>query len=214
MNPAAFQPGGVTQNPQGFAYGQPMNSGLNMFAQMQLLKGFSGDSSYSSSSSKISIVKYDDYFKSKTWCVDNLKKSDGTPLTAEEVKANPPLCLKFGDCPVVIPIPSYKGMCATADHLIRELMTPAAFDGADTKTKKGHADVLSRALAVQYVEDCGYGADRFQDSKCTTTRLPPYLQDANDTQILTNETARQTALAAGTRANSRYLRDIMDRRNP
>lgn len=205
-----FQPGGVTPNPQGYAYGQPMNSGLNMFAQMQLLKGFSGDSSYSSSSSKISIVKYDDYFKSKTWCVDNLKKSDGTPLTAEEVKANPPLCLKFGDCPVVIPIPSYKAMCATSDHLLRELMTPAAFDGADSKTKKGHADKLCRSLAVQYVEDCGYGADKLP-GHCTTTRLPPYLPSANAQAIAANHQQRQAALAAGTRADSRYLRDIMDR---
>lgn len=212
MNP--FQPaGGVTQNPQGFAYGQPMNTGLNMFAQMQLLKGFSGDS-YPSSSSKISILKYDDHFKEKGWCEKNLRKSDGTALTAEEVKANPPLCLKFGDCPVVIPIPSYQGMCATSNHLLRQLMTPAAFDGADAKTKKGHADVLSRALVVQYVEDCGYGADRFENDTCTTTRLPPHLPDADAASIALREQGRAGQRAAGQTVAPRYLRDIMDRRNP
>ena len=169
MNP--FQPGGVTPNPQGYAYGQPMNSGLSMLAQMQLLKGFSGDSfSSSSSSSKISIVKYDDHFKEKGWCEKNLVKpwANGVSpkFTAEEIKKNPPLALKFSnkDCEVLIPIPSHEAMCTTTQAMVKKYLG-AGYASATSEAKKNAAIAISKSLLFNFVEECGYG-DRVLGNDC------------------------------------------------
>lgn len=167
-----FQPGGVAPNPQGTAYPAMQPSGLgNMFTQMQLLKAFSGSSdSYSSSSSKISIVKYDDHFKKKgaDFCYDKLQLEKPDPsnaqntirLTKEELKENPPLALKFGDkdCHIVLPIPSYKAMCKAAATMVTQYLNHANI-GTTSETKKEAADAISQMLLVNFVKQCGYGDD-------------------------------------------------------
>lgn len=155
-----FQSGGVSPNPQGYAYGaaQPYG-GLGVLAQMQLMKGFSGSgSSYSSSNSKVSIVKYDDHFKEKGWCAKNLRKPDGSKFTEEEIKKNPPLALKFGDkdCNVVIPIPSHEAMCATTKAMVTDFLGPGVH--TDDVQKKA-ADAISKALVYNYVVECNHGGE-------------------------------------------------------
>lgn len=162
-----FQPGGVSTNPHGYAQGtvQPYNSGLGLLAQMQMLKGFEGSGSYSSSSSKVKIVKYDDEF-GKGWCVRNLKKplpssaaagtAPGT-FTEDEIKKNPPLALKFGDkdCNVLIPIPSHEAMCATTKTMLSEYLGAQANIMTDDQKKKASIRI-SKALLVNYVSKCNH----------------------------------------------------------
>ena len=164
-----FQPGGVTANPQGYAYGtvQPVSSGLGLLAQMQLLKGFSGSSSSSFGSSSVngvSIVRYDDVF-GKDWCINNLQKPGGGKFTADEIKKNPPLALKFKECDVIIPIPSQKAMCATAKILIQSYLTPQVFAGATDEVKKNAAKAISKAILYDYVEECNYD-DQVLSEEC------------------------------------------------
>ncbi len=161
-----FQQGGVSPNPQGYAYGaaQPYGGGLGVLAQMQLLKGFSGSDSHSSSSSKVSIVKYDDEF-GKGWCASNLHipakpaVAGVVPsprlMTDEEVKKNPPLALKFGDkeCNVLIPIPSHEAMCKTSKELVAKFIG-TGMHSDDTKKKASQA--ISKALIYNYVAECDY----------------------------------------------------------
>ncbi|CAM9109892.1 unnamed protein product [Ectocarpus sp. 12 AP-2014] len=162
-----FQPGGVTHNPHGYAYGapQPMNSGLSMLAQMQLLKGFSGDSgscSSSSSSSKVSIVKYDDHFKEKGWCAEHLRKPGAADdkFTPEEMKKNPPLGLKFGnkECNVVIPIPSHEAVCETTKKMVTDFFPPSTVP--TDEQKKQASDAITKALLYNYVKQCDHSSDR------------------------------------------------------
>ncbi|CAN0546693.1 unnamed protein product [Ectocarpus sp. 12 AP-2014] len=181
MNYNQFQPGGVSPNPQGTAYpAVQTNFPANLFAQMQMLKAFSGSSdSYSSSSSKVSIVKYDDHFKKKgaDFCHDRLQLEKPNPntqpgapshirLTKEELKENPPLALKFGDkdCQIVLPIPSYKAMCKAAEKMISDYLSHSNL-GTSTDTKKQAADAISQMLLQNFVRDCGYG-DEALDQAC------------------------------------------------
>lgn len=170
-----FQNGGVSHNPQGYAYGaaQPYG-GLGVLAQMQLMKGFSGSgSSYSSSSSKVSIVKYDDHFKEKGWCAKNLRKPDGSKFSDEEIKKNPPLGLKFGDkdCNVVIPIPSHEAMCATTKAMVSDFLGSGMH--ADDVQKKA-SEAISKALLYNYVKECDH-SDEMLEPTCFAA--PDLLQD-------------------------------------
>lgn len=150
---SGFINNGVSHNAGGYAQAQPAFAPPNLFQAMMLnaMVKDSGSGSYPSSSSKVSIVKYDDHFKEKGWCVKNLG------LSEEEVKANPPLALKFGDCPVVVPIPSYLAMCKTTDEMVRASMTAAAYSIATPEKKKEEAKIISYALAKKFKEECGYG---------------------------------------------------------
>lgn len=156
-----FQPGGVTANSQGYAYGaaQPVSSGMGLLAQMQLLKGFSGSgsSSYGSSSvNGVSIIKCDDHF-GKDWCFTHLvKPGTGGKFTADEIKKNPPLAIKFKDCDIIIPIPSQKAMCETGKVLIEQYLTPPVFAAASPDVRKDAAKAISKALLHDYVEECNY----------------------------------------------------------
>lgn len=156
-----FQQGGVSHNPQGYAQGavQPYGGGFGMLAQLQMLKGFEGSGSYSSSSSKVKIVKYDDEF-GKGWCATNLKKpgvgaAPGVGFTEDEIKKNPPLALKFGDkdCNVLVPIPSHEAMCTTSKAMLSTFLG-TGLQSEDVK-KKG-AEAISKALLYNYVSDCGH----------------------------------------------------------
>ncbi|CAM9727165.1 unnamed protein product [Ectocarpus sp. 13 AM-2016] len=168
-----FQAGGVSPNPHGSAYpAVQTNYPANLFTQMQMLKAFSKSSdSYSSSSSKISIVKYDDHFKKKgaDFCHDRLQLEKPNPntqpgapshirLTKEELKDNPPLALKFGDndCQIVLPIPSYKAMCKAAEKMISDYLSHSNL-GSSKDTKKQAADAISQMLLQNFVRECGYG---------------------------------------------------------
>ncbi|CBN80441.1 EsV-1-143 [Ectocarpus siliculosus] len=194
-----FLPGGVSPNPQGTAYPavQPMG---NMFAQMQMLNAFNKSSdSYSSSSSKVSIVKYDDHFKKKgaDFCYDKLKlkKLNPTPgatprlvrISKEELKENPPLALKFGDkdCHIVLPIPSYKAMCKAAEIMVRDYLSHAGI-GTTSASKKEAADAISQMLLVNFVEQCGYGDDAL-DAACYDAgvkTIPNETQDEQKTRLI------------------------------
>ncbi|CAN0245402.1 unnamed protein product [Ectocarpus sp. 6 AP-2014] len=194
-----FLPGGVSPNPQGTAYPavQPMG---NMFAQMQMLNAFNKSSdSYSSSSSKVSIVKYDDHFKKKgaDFCYDKLKlkKLNPTPgatpslvrISKEELKENPPLALKFGDkdCHIVLPIPSYKAMCKAAEKMVKEYLDHAGV-GTTSALKKEAADAISQMLLVNFVEQCGYGDDAL-DAACYDAgvkTIPSERQDQQKTRLV------------------------------
>ncbi|CAM9138299.1 unnamed protein product [Ectocarpus sp. 8 AP-2014] len=166
-NQMAFQQGGVAHNPHGYAYAaqaQPnFGASLTALAAMSKLgKGFASDS-YSSSSSKISIVKYDDHFKEKGWCQKKLEKPDGTRFTEEEIKKNPPLALKFGDkdCQVVLPIPSHEAMCAATKEMIDAYMNNAHIPPTKENRKEA-ADAISKTLVHKFVSECGYGADKLE----------------------------------------------------
>ena len=171
MPNGSFLPNGVTANPGGFAYGAQQQQWVPSFAAMATLtnirKGFESGSSYSSSSSKISIVKYDDHFKEKDWCLTNLKKPDGSDFTAEEIKKNPPLALKIGDkkCQVVLPIPSYEAMCKATNEMVKSKMTPAVYSSANEEAKKQAADAISKTLLFNFVAECGHG-DKALDPAC------------------------------------------------
>lgn len=91
-------------------------------------------------------------------------------MTADEIKANPPLGLHFKDCGLVIPIPNPEAMCATSQHLLSRIMG-AGLAAADEATIKRNKDALSLALLQQYVEDCGYGTGRFTDAECAKPRM-------------------------------------------
>jgi hypothetical protein len=163
MNP--FIPGGTTPTGYGaYPAMQPMNSGLGSLAMMSALsKGFGGSSSsYSSSSSDVSIVKYDDHFGEKDWCFTNLRKpptasqSVGDKFTQDELKKNPPLALKFGhkDCNVVIPIPSHEAMCKATKAMVSDVIGPSTTASEDLKKKV--SDAISKALLYNYVAECNY----------------------------------------------------------
>ncbi len=171
-----FIQGGVSPNPGGYAYASspqvvPQTSAL---AQMMALKGVFGSSkssssssSYPSASKKISIVKYDDHFKEKGWsCQNYLRKPDGSRFTQDELDQNPPLALKYGgeDCPIVVPIPSYKAMCASTNTVLRTYMGPVPFASATPEAKKRAADAISKLMLINFVHGCGYG-DRFHDEQ-------------------------------------------------
>lgn len=183
-----FQNGGVSPNPQGYAYGAARPyGGLGVLAQMQLMKGFSGSGSYSSSSSKVSIVKYDDHFKEKGWCAKNLRKPDGTKFTEEEIKKNPPLALKFGDkeCNVVIPIPSHESMCATTKTMVSDFLGSGVHSD---EVKKKASDAISKALLYNYVKQCDH-ADEKLDPTCFVAQdlladMPPVSQREQRAQFI------------------------------
>ena len=175
--PGGVQPTGYPATPAvSTGYNTPMGTLAAMSMASQLSNGFSGgsSSSFSSSSPDVSIVKYDDHFRneSKTWCLDTLKNLDGNPaMTADEIKANPPLGLKFKGCDLVIPIPNAKAMCATSQEVLRDIMGGAQYMSATDKAKKEAAKDLSRALLVQYVETCGYGTAGVGNHFCATSHL-------------------------------------------
>ena len=179
MNPfQAFQPGGVMPNPQGTAV--PATStfpGGNIFTHMHLAHALNKSSdSYSSSSSKISIVKYDEYFKKKgkgdDYCFNVLKlkvkKPDGTyrTLSKQELKENPPLALKFGDkeCWIILPIPSFLAMCKAARQMVDNFLTEAGI-GATKEERQLAGDAISGMLLQEFVKSCGYGNDALE-RKC------------------------------------------------
>jgi hypothetical protein len=180
---SGFIDNGVTAKAGGYA--QPAYAQPNLFQAMMFnaMVKDSGSGSYPSSSSKVSIVKYDDHFKEKGWCVKNLG------LTEEEVKNNPPLALKFGDCPVVVPIPSYKAMCATTDAMVKESMTPGEYAKATPEKKKEEAKIISFALAKKFKEECGYG-DSPLKQECLPQSFPheltPWTQAENATDFADN----------------------------
>lgn len=159
-----MQPGGVGHNPQGFAYASAPNplANLTAFAAFSKLgKGF-GSNSYSSSSPKVSIVKYDDHFKEKGWCEKNLVKPGKEQFSAEEIKKNPPLALKFGDCDFVVPIPSHEAMCKTTEELLKVRMG-SSYKISSSEEKKNAANAISKELLLNFVEECGYGKDALPD---------------------------------------------------
>lgn len=189
---------GVTPNSNGFT--QPAYAAPNMFQYLTLNAMMKKDSgSYPSSSSKVSIVKYDDHFKEKGWCVKNLKHPNGQPFTKDQVAENPPLALKFGDCPVVIPIPSYKAMCTTTDKLLAELME-GSYNGASKEEKKEHAETLSKGLVKKFMLECDHGEDALEEA-C----LPGGMVEE-----LTSHT-RGEGLADAHAGRVPHLRALMDR---
>lgn len=198
---SGFMNQGVSPNPSGYA--QPAHVAPNLFQAMlynTMVNKDSGSGSYPSSSSKVSIVKYDDHFKEKGWCVKN------QGLTEEEVKANPPLALKFGDCPVVVPIPSYKAMCKTTDEMVKASMTPAAYGTATPEKKKDEAKIISYALAKKFKEDCGYG-DSPLGQECLPQSFPHELTGHTlaEKQTIENNNADASKVRM-----PRHLRDYMD----
>ncbi|CAM9202546.1 unnamed protein product [Pylaiella littoralis] len=203
-NPS-FQPGGVSHNPYGQSY--PVANAPSAFAGLATMsafsKAFSKSSSYPSTSSKVSIVRYDDHFKDKKWCLKNLVKNDGSEFTEQELKENPPLALKFDDCPVIVPIPSYAAMHATSKQLIRTMMTPGKYAAANDDAKAQMGKSLSEALIKQYVEDCNYGTDPLSES-CAPTRLPHEIPPETRPEL---EAARN-ARAHGTPRTVRQILDI------
>lgn len=212
FNPNGFMPGvrptGYGATPATTTMGNPMGF-LASMAMSKQLGGIYGKSS-SSSGSKVSIVKYDDHFKSKskTWCQDNLVDRHGKPLSAEIIKENPPLCLKFKDCDVVVPIPSHKAMCATATELLEQALGTTEYTLASEDGKKEAAYLLSRALAIKYVEDCGYGAEALGEH-CGAGGLPHALKAQTEAQAKTAAAERMTAMEAGTATDKRTHRDIL-----
>lgn len=162
-----FQQGGVSANPHGYAQGavQPYGGGLGVLAQMQMLKGFDKSSSYSSSSSKVKIVKYDDEF-GKGWCANNLKKTGATGVSEDELKKNPPLALKFGDkdCNVLIPIPSHEAMCTTTKTMLGEYLGATQASVATEDQKKKASIRISKALLVNYVSQCNHSDQKLGPS--------------------------------------------------
>lgn len=196
---SGFIENGVT--PKAGGYAQPTYAGPTLF-QLGLYNAMtkdSGSGSYPSSSSKVSIVKYDDHFKEKGWCVKNLG------LTEEEVKNNPPLALKFGDCPVVVPIPSYKAMCKTTDEMVKASMTAGEYAKATPEKKKEEAKIISFALAKKFKEECGYG-DAALPEQCLPQSFPHEL-------TAKTEAAEATDYAANPN-NPRHLRHYMDKWTP
>lgn len=201
MQSNQFVPRGVQQG-YGPAYAPTGVPNVANFALMSALsKGFSKSSS---SSSKISIVKYDDHFKEKDWCKNHLRKPDGTRFTPEEIKENPPLALKFDDCPVVVPIPSYLAMHATAKVLIKELMG-STYIGSTEDQQKEVGKKLSEALIKQYVEDCNYDADELSEA-CAVTRLPHLIPPTTAADIASQNAARTPAALATVPAGNSYPR--------
>ncbi|AAF28324.1 unnamed protein product [Ectocarpus sp. 4 AP-2014] len=220
MNP--FQPGGVSPNPQGTAYPAIQSTGMsnfgNMFAQMQMIKAFNKSSdSYSSSSSKVSIVKYDDHFKKNgaDFCYDTLKltkngvNAAGAPistrLSKEELKENPPLALKFGDkdCHIVLPIPSYKAMCKAADKMVRDYLNRHPSLGVTSASKKEAADAISKMLLKNFVEQCGYGDDEL-DPACYdkgVVDVPDETQEDQKKRLVADAEAATPGSGPGVAAN-------------
>ena len=162
-------------NPHGTAV--PATSAVpmgNIFAHTQLARAF--DKSSDSSSSKISIVKYDEYFKKKgkgdDYCFNVLKlkvkKPDGTyrTLSKQELKENPPLALKFGDkeCWIILPIPSFLAMCKAARQMVDNFLTEAGI-GATKEERQLAGDAISGMLLQEFVKSCGYG-DKALERKC------------------------------------------------
>lgn len=226
-NPNQFMPGvqstGFAATPATTGVGQ---SPMGVFATMAMSKqlggifGSSSSSSYSSSSSKVSIVKYDDHFKKqqKNWCQNNLRDKDGNAsMTADEIKANPPLGLHFKDCGLVIPIPNPEAMCATTQHLLSRIMG-AGLAAADDATIKRNKDALSLALLQQYVEDCGYGTGRLATEQCAQPRMAHDISDQTQPEATGAQVIRDAQRAMnppGPRANDRKsLRAFMGIHNP
>ena len=165
-------------NPQGTAV--PATStfpGGNIFTHMHLAHALNKSSdSYSSSSSKISIVKYDEYFKKKGkgdhYCHDKLQLEvpDGPGrfrrLTKDELKENPPLALKFGDkeCWIILPIPSFLAMCKAAREMVDNFLNEARI-GATKEERQAAGDAISGMLLQEFVKSCGYG-DKALERKC------------------------------------------------
>ncbi|CAM9097720.1 unnamed protein product [Ectocarpus sp. 12 AP-2014] len=219
-NPNQFMPGvqstGYAATPATTAVGQsPMGVLATMAMSKQLggIFGSSSSSSYSSSSSKVSIVKYDDHFKKlqKDWCLNNLKDLDGNPsMTADEIKANPPLGLYFKDCDLIIPIPNPQAMCATTQHLLALLVPNHA--SVDDATLKRTKENLSRALLQQYVEDCGYGTARLTREDCAKPRMvvdiPAQTLAAAAAAQATRDAARAAVLAGGASAQQQRDADV------
>ena len=197
--PNGVQPTGYPATPAvSSGYPNPMGTLAAMSLASQLSNGFSGgsSSSFSSSSSDVSIVKYDDHFRkdSKTWCLDNLVDLDGGPaMTADEIKANPPLGLKFKGCDLVIPIPNAKAMCATSKEVLKNIMGGAEYMKATDKEKTEAAKELSKALLVQYVEGCGYGTAALNSDKCATSNLPMASDDYTEQEARAFKTNRKEA---------------------
>lgn len=221
-----FIPGGV--QPTGYPATPAVSSGFSnpigtlaaMSMASQLSDGFSGgsSSSFSSSSSDVSIVKYDDHFRkdSKTWCLENLVDRDGLPaMTADEIKANPPLGLKFKGCDLVVPIPSAKAMCATSQQVLRDIMGGAKYMSATDKEKAEAARELSKAILIQYVEGCGYGTAALDNTICATGMLPLAStditkQEADAWRANRQEARRQNMVVNGVYPYGiRTIRDIL-----
>lgn len=220
--PNQFMPGvqatGYPATPAATGMGSPMGVLASMAMSKQLGGIFgsssSSSSSFSSASSKVSIVKYDDYFRKTQadWCLNNLVRVDGDPaMTADEIKANPPLGLKFKDCDLIIPIPNPTAMCATTQELLRQLMGNN-YNGADDATKKRNAEELSKALLIQYVEDCGYGTGALA-AGCQQGNMKSRIDDQTEPQANAFRAMRQahqgTNPPGATADRSRNVRDIM-----
>ena len=209
------QPTGYPATPAATGYGaNPMGLLASMAMSKQLggIFGSSSSSSFSSASKDVSIVKYDEYFKkeSPNWCLENLKKVNGDPaLTADEIKANPPLGLKFKGCDLIIPIPSPKAMCKTNEKLLNEILTTPVNQGASAEVKKRNTDDLSKALLIQYVEACGYGTDAFDDPFCAKPNMVHTIPDQTTAQRTAFHNSR-----AGGNTDPRHLRDIMGKPGP
>lgn len=186
--PNGVQPTGYPATPAiSSGFHNPMGTLAAMSMASQLSNGFSGgsSSSFSSSSSDVSIVKYDDHFRkeNKNWCLNTLKDLDGNPaMTADEIKDNPPIGLKFKGCDLIIPIPNAKAMCATSQNLLREIMGGSQYMKATDEEKKNAAKNLSRALFLQYIEACGYGTGAIDDDFCARPGLIPLLNDEREDQ--------------------------------
>lgn len=224
FNPNQFMPGvqstGFAATPATTGVGQ---SPMGVLATMALTKqvgGIFGSSSSSSSSSKVSIVKYDDHFKKQqqNWCQNNLRDKDGNAsMTADEIKANPPLGLHFKDCGLVIPIPNPEAMCATTQHLLSRIMG-AGLAAADDATIKRNKDALSLALLQQYVEDCGYGTGRLATEECAQPRMAHDITNQTQVEAEAEQIQRDFERAQnppGVGANERkHLRAFMGIHNP
>lgn len=173
----------------------------------------SSSSSFSSASKDVSIIKYDEYFKKDdgpNWCLDNLKKKNGDPaLTADEIKANPPLGLKFKGCDLIIPIPNPKAMSNTNDVLLRQVLGPN-FAASGDDIKKDNTTKLSKALLIQYVEECGYGTAAHTDPFCAKPNMVERLPNFTRGDKLLFDRTRKTNLASNSYTDKRPLRHILN----
>ena len=210
------QPTGYPATPAATGYGaNPMGLLASMAMSKQLggIFGSSSSSSFSSASKDVSIIKYDEYFKkeSPNWCLENLKKKNGDPaLTADEIKANPPLGLKFKGCDLIIPIPNPKAMCKTNDELLRQIMGNHPSHVSDD-VRKRNTDELSQALLIQYVDQCGYGTDAFTDGFCPKPNMVSSITDQDTTDLADFRRQRGIDIRSGNIGTTpkRLLRDIM-----
>lgn len=165
MSSNGFVSGGVGPNPDGYSVGAPpLNSGSQSIPLMYAMAAMAGKGSsskkFSSTNSNVSIVKYDDFFDQKDWCLENLEKSNGDQFTEEELDKNPVLGVKFEGCDILFPIPSHKSIEKTQNQLILEEYCDDdknKFAMLSEEIIKRCARDLSEIMMKEFVGKCGHG---------------------------------------------------------